>query len=303
MAIQNVALIGGTGTVGAPILEALKSSSFKLSVLNRASSKSTYPDTHVITIPDDLNVTRVAQAFKENSIDALIIAIAGSRVAESKKLIEAAFKGGVKRLIPADFGSCDSADEKTNEILPLMAGKKVIRDYLISLQDVERGTRGKMSWTSLITGHFFDYGLTCGLLKFNVAGRKAYILDGGDIKFSASNLSFIANAVVRVLEKPDETQNRILYVHGLYVTQNEVLAALEKATGNTWEKIPQSSEEELAKERPKMAAGDKEAVEEIVAVWGIVASDWKQRKGFANEMLGLREDDLEETVRRAVGKM
>ena len=105
MTITNVALIGGTGTLGAPVLNALKSSEFDIFVLNRQTSKSVYPKTKVITVPDDLNVEEVAKALRDNNIDALVITIAGSHVESQKKLIDAAFKGGVKRVMPAEFGS------------------------------------------------------------------------------------------------------------------------------------------------------------------------------------------------------
>lgn len=304
MTIQNVALIGGTGTLGAPVLKALQSSEFNLLVLNRQTSKSVYPKTKVITIPDDLDVDTVAQALRENQIDALIITIAGSHVEPQKKLIDAAFKGGVKRVMPAEFGSCDSADEKTNKVLPLMKGKKVVRDYLISLESRERENgAGKLTWSSLVTGHFFDYGLTCGLLEFDLKERKAYILDGGKTKFSVSSLDFIARAVVKVLEKPEETANKLLYVHSNYVTQLEVLAALEKATGEKFERIDQSSKDELKSVRPKMLKGDDDAREEVVAVWGVVAADWNGKEGFANDILGLDEDDLDETIKKVISEL
>ena len=40
-----------------------------------------------------------------------------------------------------------------------------------------------------------------------------------------------------------------------------------------------------------------------MAVWGVVAADWSGRETFANELLGLKEEDLEQTVRRVVGKL
>jgi hypothetical protein len=303
MSITNVALIGGTGTLGAPVLKALKASEFNVFVVNRQTSRSVYPRTQVITVPDDLNVDEVSHALREKEIDALIITIAGSHVESQKKLIDAAFKAGVKRLMPAEFGSCDSADDKTNEVLPLMKGKKDVRDYLLSLQDKERYGGASMTWTSLVTGHFFDYGLACGLLKFDLRGRKAYIMDGGNIKFSGSNLDFIGKAVIKILEKFEETENKLLYVHSNYVTQLELLEVLEEVTGEKFERIDQDSEEELKVVRPKMLDGDGEAREEVVAVWGVVASDWKNKEGFANTLLGLQEDDLVETVRKVVAEL
>jgi len=287
--------------LGKPVLEALQKSEFNVWVINRQTSKSVYPRTQILTVPDDLDVDAIAKEFQEKQIDALVIAIAGSQVEQQRKLIDAAFKSGVKRVMPADFGSCDSADDKTNEILPLMKGKKGIRDYLVELEKRERdGNRGKLTWTSLINAHFFDWGLGNGLLKFDVRGRKAYLLDGGNIKFSASTLPFIGSAVVKVLEKPQETENKLMYIHSLHVTQEEVLAALEKATGDRFERIEENSEEELKKCRPKMLDGDHDAREEVVAIWGVVAADWKKREAFANELLGLEEEDLDEVVQRVV---
>lgn len=287
--------------MGKPVLEALKKSEFNIWVINRQTSKSVYPRTQVITVPDDLDVDLVAKEFREKEIDALVIAIAGSNVEQQRKLIDAAFTGGVKRVMPADFGSCDSADDKTNEILPLMKGKKGIRDYLIEVEKRERdGNRGKLTWTSLINAHFFDWGLGNGLLKFDVRGRRAYLLDGGNMKFSASTLPFIGSAVVKILEKPKETENKLLYIHSLYVTQLEVLAALEKATGDKFERIDQNSEEELKLLRPKMLDGDHDAREEVVAIWGVVAADWKKREAFANDLLGLKEENLDEVVQQVV---
>ncbi len=123
------------------------------------------------------------------------------------------------------------------------------------------------------------------------------------VKFSASNLDFIAQATIKILENPDETANKILYVHSSHTTQLEVLEVLEKITGHKYERIHQKSDEELKVARPKMLNGDTEATEEVVAVWGIVASDWKGKDGFANSLLGLQEENLEETIRKAVTGM
>lgn len=154
----------------------------------------------------------------------------------------------------------------------------------------------------MITGHFFDYGLGTELLKFDVVKRKAYILDGGHIKFSGSDLKFIASAVVKVLEKEEETKNKLLYVHSHYVTQNEITDVLEKVTSNKFERIPQESKKRIDDARPKMLEGDHDSVEEIVAVHGIVASDWEGKEGFANDLLGLSLQSLEETVKTVTKK-
>ncbi|KAF2471675.1 NAD(P)-binding protein [Lindgomyces ingoldianus] len=301
MPIKNVALIGAAGTLGPSVLHALQSSPFEVFVLNRASSKSTYPNTSTITIPDDLNVPTLTTLFRSHAIDALVMTIAGSYVSEQKRLIEAAFNAGVQRVMPAEFGSCDSADEATNQLLPLMEGKKRVREFLQEVCGKEREEgMGKMTWTSLVTGHFFDYGMATRLMKFDVRARKAYLLDGGDVTFSASNLGFIGKAVVRVLERPKETENQLLYIHSHSTTQLAVLAILERLTGEKWERIQQDTKVLIPEARRRMLAGDKEATEEVVSPWGIVSSDWRGKEGFANGLLGLEEEDLESVLRDAV---
>jgi len=304
MAIKTVALIGANGHLGPSILSALLSSSLKTSILSRQSSKSTYPaNVPIITIPDDLPTDALIPALRGQ--DALVITMAGSRVAEQKRLIEAAWHAGVKRIIPAEFGSCDSADEKTLQLLPLMEGKRQVREFLKEWcakprsQDV-----GPLTWTALVTGHFFDYGLKCDLLKLDVRKRKAVLVDGGEIPFSATNLATIGRAVVKVLvEREEETKDRLLYIQSLRVTQKEVLEALERAMGAKWVVEERSSEELIAEARPKMLEGDAEALEEVVAVHGVVASDWKGKEDFANELLGLEEEDLNEIVKGVVKEL
>ncbi|KAF2742461.1 NAD(P)-binding protein [Sporormia fimetaria CBS 119925] len=297
--LQNIALIGASGTIGRPILSALRAHpTFIPYVLNRQSSKSIYPRTRVITIPDDLSVSEIAASLREHSIHALIIAIAGSHVSEQKRLIDAALESGcVRRVIPAEFGSCDSADDETNSVLPLMKGKSEVRGYV---EGVCEKSRGRLSWSSVVTGHFFDWGLGNGFLKYDVKSKKAWIVDGGDVRFSTSTLGFVADAVVRVLEREEGTRNRMLYVQGLYVTQNEVLRELERVTGGKWEVVEQRSEKELEVLRPRMLEGDMEAREEVVAIWGIIRGDWTKKEGFANELLGLKEEDLRSVVEEVV---
>ncbi|OCK79121.1 NmrA family transcriptional regulator [Lepidopterella palustris CBS 459.81] len=303
MPLQKVALIGANGTLGPAVLSALLSrpnGHANTTVLTRASSKTTYPPyVRTTSVPDSLPIPALTLALRGH--DALVMTMAGSHVADALKLAEAAFAAGVRRVIPADFGSCDSDDAATLELLALFEGKKRVRRFLEDLAGRERGAGvGRLSWTSLVTGHFFDWMLREGLLQFDVKKRKALVLDGGDVRFSASNLEFVGRAVVAVLEREEETMNRLLYVQSFCVTQNQVLAALEKATGGKWEVEAAESRKVIEERKEKADRGEKEAVEEIVSVWGIVAANWEGKEGFANGLLGLGEEDLEEVVGRVV---
>ena len=114
MSIRNVALLGADGKLGPAILSALVDASFQVTVLKRQSSKQ--PDTNyppgvkVSRIPDNMDdEDALVQSLK--GMDALVVTIKGSQVEVQEKLARACVRAGVKRMVPADFGSVDSASE------------------------------------------------------------------------------------------------------------------------------------------------------------------------------------------------
>ena len=176
-----------------------------------------------------------------------------------------------------------------------------MREYLQGLWDEGSG----MGWTSVVCGHFFDYGLGSGLLGFDVRGRKVRLFDGGRGSWSASTLGLVAGSVVGVLRTEEEgTRNRLLYVQSVRTSQVDVLEMLEGLTGERWEREVVDSREYIEQQRriyDGKREGDKaEARENIVMVAGLIDGDWTERKDFANELLGLKEEDLNDVIRRAL---
>ena len=218
-----------------------------------------------------------------------------------KRIARAAADAGVRRFIPADFGSCDSArGSRALELLPELYGVKAeMREYLQGLYE-ESG----MGWTSLVCGHFFDYGLGSGLLGFDVRARKVRLFDGGEGYWSASTLGLVAEAVVGILRREEETRNRLLYVQSVRTSQVEVLGVLEELTGEEWEREDVDSQEYIKKQRmvyDGQEEGDKpQARENIVMVAGLIDGDWTERKDFANELLGLKEEKAHDLIRNAL---
>ncbi|MCJ1433496.1 hypothetical protein MMC27_002858 [Xylographa pallens] len=297
MAIRKVALIGANGSLGPSILHALLNANvFTVTVLSRASSKSTYPDSiHVTTISDEPSNEELVHILRGQ--DALVIAIAGSNSDLQIRLADAAAQAGVKRLIPADFGSCDSSSPRALELVPLYRAKQKVRQHLQQL-----ASSSDLSWTSLVCGHFFDYGLKSGLLQFNLKERKVRIFDGGNIKWSTTTLDTIGTAVVRILQNEAETKNRMLYIQSLCTTQNEVLRLLENITGQTWHVEHITSEEFINKIKQEHGGelDNAEATEDLVSVVGIVDANWEGQDDFANPLLGLKGEDLDQVIRQTI---
>lgn len=293
MGIKNVALLGANGTLGPSVLDELLAASFTVTVLKRASSNSpdNYPSGVLIAqVPDDMDVDTLAEILR--SQDALVATIKGSQTDVQVKLAQACVKAGVQRMIPADFGSCDSSSQWTQNLVPLYKHKTALREQLTELAKQNTG----FSWTSLVCGHFFDWSPE--FLHIYPKQRKADIIDDGTTKWSASTLSQIGKATARILQKPDETRNQAVYVQSFCISQNELMAALEHATSSKWETTKFDSKLYEKEEKAKADDGDLEAVENLVWMLGALDADWTKRENFAMQKLGLENEDLQTIVNR-----
>ncbi|SMY22197.1 unnamed protein product [Zymoseptoria tritici ST99CH_1A5] len=294
--IALVTLLGADGKLGPSIYEALVSAGFTVTVLKRDSSKSKTSYPSQVSIPDAFNVEDLVEVLRGQ--DAIVVTIKGSETELQKRIADACVKAGVKRFIPADFGSVDSSSALTQELVPLYKHKTALREYLIELAQ----KHSSFTWTSLVCGHFFDQSLE--FLHIYLPQRRIEIINDGSQKWSASSLAQIALATVRILQRPDVTANRMIYIQSFLVSQNEVTAAFERATGGAkWEVVSKDSEKYREEEKIKADAGDKEAVENLVWLLGAIDADWTGKKDFAMEELGLEEEDLDEVVRATVKRL
>lgn len=298
MSIVKVTLVGATGSLGAHILDAIvDEGNFKATVLQRASSKSKpahLDKIGVVTISDDLPLDELTEKLRGQ--DAVVVCYRAKEAAEQIKFGQAAAAAGVRRLIPADFGSCDSSGKRERELVSLFDRKLQVRESLQRLAAEHEG----FSWTSLVNGHFFDWGLRANFLHFNLATRRAEIIDDGDTRSSQATLAQIARATVRILQRPEETRNRMLFIQSFCVSQNEVLRSLEKATGARWETQRFDSEEFIREKKALADQGDKNAIEDLVFVLGAINGNWEGLPDFAMDLLGLENEDLDEVVQKVV---
>jgi len=140
--INTVMIIGGAGNLGSAVVPEFLKTSFKVSILTRPESKSTFPS--------GVNVVRssyTADAFKGQ--DAVISFIGGSGTGDQKTIIDAAIEAGVKWFLPSEFGS-DNANPEVVRNIPIFSGKAQIVDYLKRKED-------QISWTAVACGFFFDW--------------------------------------------------------------------------------------------------------------------------------------------------
>jgi len=295
MSIKNVCLLGANGTVGPMVLHALVNDGFNVTVLKRSSSKSA-PD-----YPAGVKVAEVNDAFAVEDLvpiftnqDAVIVTIKGTQVDIQKRLADASVKAGVKRFIPADFGSCDSSSPHAQDCVPLFANKTELRSYL---SDLARDHAG-FTWSSIVCGHFFDWATA--FLHIWPQERRADLVKPGDLKASYSTLTRVGEATSRILQRPAETANRVLFVQSFCVTQVAILKAFEKASGAKYDVQWLEAEAYEREQKALRDEGDKEAIENLVWLLGAIEGNWEEREEFAMGVLGLENEDLEKVAEKVV---
>ncbi|KAK9771795.1 putative NmrA-like domain-containing protein [Seiridium cardinale] len=301
MTIKNVALVGANGNLGGPILDALVSSGlFNVTVLKRASSRSNTtsdPKVNIVTVHDDMTFDSLKAALQGQ--DACIASFPLKDPEPHLRLVDAAAAAGVKRFIPADYGSCDSSTKQAQELILLFKNKVRVRE--LCQEHAKKDLH--FTWTSLVAGHFFDWGLRENFLHFDLKTKTADILDDGTYRSSTSTLARVAEAVVKVLQDEDVGRNKMLFMQSFCVSQLDILASLEKATGEKWKTNWIKSDDFIKEYKPKADAGDYAAVEHLVFALGAIDGDWEKKDGFAMDALGFQNEDLDDIVQKVVSEV
>ncbi|KAI1740618.1 hypothetical protein F4680DRAFT_93313 [Xylaria scruposa] len=275
--ITKVVLAGATGNLGPAILEQLLKAGFQVTVLTRQGSTHDLPASVTVKPVDYDSVESLTDALRDQ--DAVVSALGAIGLSKQVNLVEAAVKASIKRFVPSEFGS-DTTNAKT-AALPVFEHKIATQKAL-----AREAANGNISYTTVIAGPFFDWSLKAGLI-FNPKQKIIALYDGGERHFSATTLKSIGKAVVGVLNKPEETKNRAVYVQDAAPTLKQLKAVAEKVTGSAWQGQEVSIEND---QLPPAFAG----MGENPIFAQIIASIWGEGYGshfekLDNELLGLRE--------------
>lgn len=135
-------------------------------------------------------------------------------------------------------------------------------------------------------------GLKDGFLGFDLQNKTATIVDAGDTPTNFTLLSTTAQATAAILEKPEQTANRYVFINSFHVTQNDVFNALKKASPGEWKvkKTTCVDESKLGKEL--MEKGDWSGVGHAImgASYSGGKYDFAHGRELDNALLGLPED-------------
>ncbi|RFU73924.1 hypothetical protein TARUN_8305 [Trichoderma arundinaceum] len=282
MGYKNVVLVGASGSIGKIILEGLiVAGTFNIIVISRKESTATFPP-GVAIYKSDFSDADLRSAFKGQ--DVVISALGATSFGEQKKLADAAVAAGVKRFLPSEFSS-SSQDAAVLQLLPLFSQKSELIEYL------------SRSNPLVFLGQ--------ALLPLSCLTGTATVWDGGNKQFTLTNEKDLATAVVSVLKYPEETANKYIFISSVETTQNEILTALEEATGSKWTVKNTTTKEQVESALQKLGAGDFSGAFALVRATSYsntpgLKSNYAKDEMLSNDLLGLKPTSVTETVKHVV---
>lgn len=178
------------GTLGPHIIRHLLLANFQVTALTSNLDKTTseWGGKVNITKADYTSIATIAPSLRGH--DALVSLINRDEADVQIMIIDAAIEAGVPHIIPSSFG----IDSRVPEIRanPALEAKIRAEDYVI-----QRAAEGKISFTAIQTGMFFDWAIKAGVILD--ANGPTMLFDSGSTPFSVSSLDDIGRGVAGVL--------------------------------------------------------------------------------------------------------
>ncbi|KAK5690315.1 hypothetical protein LTR17_025978 [Elasticomyces elasticus] len=187
-------------------------------------------------------------------------------------------------------------------MLPLLGAKKAVITYLEERED-------QISWTAIENGPFFDWGLERNAFGFDIPSSTATLYTPGHHKvdFSATTIATVSLAVTRCLQSryAAQTHNKDLYIRSFTVSQDEVLASIERATGKHWARKELDLDGAVKEANTRMARGDFSGVTTVIVGMMLdpnTGCNFDTRGKVHNELLKLRKELLDDVVQKVVNQ-
>ncbi|KAH7251065.1 putative isoflavone reductase family protein CipA [Fusarium tricinctum] len=220
--IKNVVVAGASGNLGSEAVKALIESGFNVTVLSRSSNKS-FPSNVAVKVVDFNSVDSLSAAFEGQ--DAVVDTTFSFEPQTGINLIDAAAAKGVYRFITSDFGL--DPDNPGVAEMPVFGRKQDSYNHVKKI-----AAEGKMTYSLVACGCFFDLCLENSTYSgIDLKHKSADLFDAGDNVFPWTTLPDVAKAISGVLKHPEETQNRPVYVHGVYLSQLDIIEEAKNIVG------------------------------------------------------------------------
>ncbi|KAF5602573.1 isoflavone reductase [Fusarium pseudocircinatum] len=284
--INTVAIIGGSGNVGAHVTKELVAAGFSVTVLTRQPSTVAFPPGAIVRRIDFDSPERLTKVFSGQ--DAVVSLIAPGGIGEQKKVIDAAIDAGVKRFLPSEFGV--NTRTATGAISKALAAKIGVTEYLIT----KSKENPSFTWTGLSTGVFFDWVITKEIAGISIRNKSATIFDSGNELFQTTQLSTVAKAVSVILRHPGKTANTYLSVASFNVSQNGLVSLVGDLLGTSLALTHVKSHQVQEEGEKRLATGDPSCFIKLLQAYNFAdgAGHALKLEESANHLLELPEEDI-----------
>ena len=233
--ITDVLLLGPSSTEGAAILNAFRNKpSFTISVAIPPGSSYTVPvheSTKFVPIHevDYQSDQSILNAFEHK--DAVVSTLSPHDFDLNRRIINALVLAKVKHFIPREFG-VDTDDPFATEVVPAADRNRAFVNLL--RQEKAIGFAKKLAWTALIAGAHHT-----GFFGYDFTNHVAQIFGNETVFFEMTSMHRLGEAVVKCLEKTEQTANQYVYVHSFRVSQRQIYDAISSASrSQAWVKEP-----------------------------------------------------------------
>lgn len=294
---KNIVIIGASGAIGSILLEAfLNTPSVTVTVIQRASStKTVFPtSTRVVTIPDDYPHDALVAAFTNQ--DAVINCVTTLAVRTQLRIISAAAEAGVRRFVPSEYG-LNNNNPAARALNSVFREKGEVQDYLRTLEH-------RMEWMAVANGMWLKWSATHEFLGMHIAEKKFVLWDDGEGLFSTTTEENTALAVVNALTKKwEETANKVVWLSDFAVSQNQLLEAVERITGERFKTEHMDTESFIREKQAAAAAGDGGATYALIEtgfVTGKYGGHLENEGEIMNDLLELPKQSFDEVMKAAV---
>ncbi|CAO3573850.1 unnamed protein product [Mortierella alpina] len=222
----TIAVAGATGTLGAPVTNALLAAGYKVKVLTRSTAANdvlaAYQTKGAHIVFDAYTGKNLQNALQGVDILLSTVGTGPDFYNGQVELIDAAKAAGVKRFVASEFGLDGIKQAKLNDLHPFLTDKAKLRDYI---------EKSGLEYTYIFNGLFAEYLPGFG---FDFKNKTATIHAPATTRFSITSLADIARFVALALSS-SHSRNASLRVVSHTATFQEYVQLFEKATSSKWQ--------------------------------------------------------------------
>ncbi|KAF9983209.1 hypothetical protein BGZ75_005315 [Mortierella antarctica] len=223
---STIAVAGATGTLGAPVTNALLEAGYKVKILTRGTVSNdvlvAYQSKGANIVFDAFTGKNLQNALQGVDILLSTVGTGGDFYNGQVALIDAAKAAGVKRFVASEFGLDAIKYTKHNDLHLFLADKAKLREYI---------EKSGLEHTYIFNGLFAEYLPAFG---FDLKNKTATIHAPSTAQLSITSLADIGRFTALALSSP-HSRNAALRVASHTATFQEYAQLFEKATGSKWQ--------------------------------------------------------------------